>query len=91
VPTALSGYRPRISGTASLTEQHLDFVAKSSTPGGAVYPRTQGTVAVPAAGLTVSQTLFNGFQTANLTRQAESLVFAARETLRTIEQNTLLK
>ena len=90
VPIALSGYRPRISGTASLTEQHLDFVTKGSTPGGAVYPRTQGTVAVPGAGLTVSQTLFNGFQTANLTRQAESLVFAARETLRTIEQSTLL-
>jgi outer membrane protein TolC len=90
VPTALSGYRPRISGTSSLTEQHLDFVTKSSTPRGAVYPRTQGTVAVPAAGLTVSQTLYNGFQTANLTRQAESQVFAARETLRTIEQNTLL-
>ena len=32
-------------------------------------------------GVTATQTLFNGFQTANRTRQAESQVQAARETL----------
>ena len=31
-------------------------------------------------GVTVTQTLYNGFQTANRTRQAESQVLAARET-----------
>ena len=41
-------------------------------------------------GGTISQTLFNGFQTANRTRQAEGQVFAARETLRVIEQTVLL-
>ena len=35
-------------------------------------------------------TLFNGFQTANRTRQAESQVDAARETLRVTEQQVLL-
>jgi hypothetical protein len=40
--------------------------------------------------MTATQTLFNGFQTANRTRQAEQQVFSARETLRTTEQNTLL-
>jgi len=40
--------------------------------------------------LTGTQTLFNGFQTGNRTRQAESQVFAARETLRSTEQTVLL-
>src|SRR4029079_4858132 len=41
-------------------------------------------------GATVTQTLLNGFQTSNRTRQAESQVFAARETLRNTEQTVLL-
>src|SRR6478672_3763807 len=42
------------------------------------------------AGITATETLFNGFQTANRTRQAESQVLAARETLRNSEQSVLL-
>src|SRR5215470_3112434 len=91
VPTALSGYRPRVAGTASLTEQYLDTLVKATTATGApVYTRTQGAVAVQNYGLTVQQPLLNGFQTANRTRQAEGQVSAARETLRTTEQNVLL-
>jgi outer membrane protein len=41
-------------------------------------------------GATGTYTLFNGFQTANRTRQAESQVDAARETLRVTEQQVLL-
>src|SRR5262249_24285590 len=41
-------------------------------------------------GLTATQTLYNGFQTATSTRQAEGQVFSARETLRTTEQTVLL-
>ena len=41
-------------------------------------------------GVTATQTLYNGFQTANRTRQAESQVQAARETLRISEQAVLL-
>ena len=40
-------------------------------------------------GLTVSQTLFDGFRTPNSIRQAESNVFGSRETLRNIEQSVL--
>jgi outer membrane protein len=40
--------------------------------------------------ITGQQTLFNGFQTANRTRAAESAVLGARETLRVIEQTVLL-
>ncbi|MGA7486506.1 MAG: TolC family protein, partial [Xanthobacteraceae bacterium] len=92
VPTALSGYRPRVTGTSSLTEVYLDNLTKAgSTPAtGALYSQQKGSLAVSSFGLTTTQTLFNGFQTANRTRQAESQVSSARETLRTTEQNTLL-
>jgi outer membrane protein len=89
VPTALSGYRPRVSGNASVTEQYLDTTSRGST---LLSPNatSKGSVTVYSYGTTVSQTLFNGFQTANRTRQAESQVSAARETLRLTEQNILL-
>jgi outer membrane protein len=41
-------------------------------------------------GVTATQTLYNGNQTANKTRQAESQVMGARETLRVTEQQVLL-
>jgi outer membrane protein len=94
VPTALAGYRPRVSGTSSLTEQYLDNLTKNGTVGGpgtqALYVQNKGNTAVSAFGITATQTLFNGLQTAGRTRQAEGQVFSARETLRTTEQNTLL-
>ena len=43
-----------------------------------------------ASALTVTQTLFNGQQTANKTRAAESQVSGAREALRVLEQTVLL-
>jgi outer membrane protein len=92
VPTALSGYRPRVSGTASLTDQYLDQLVRTTGTAGvpAIYTQTKGAIAVQSYGLTATQTLFNGFQTATRTRQAEGQVFSARETLRTTEQNVLL-
>ena len=44
VPTALSGYRPRITGTSSLTEVYLDNLSKAgSTPAtGALYSQQKG-------------------------------------------------
>jgi outer membrane protein len=105
VPTALAGYRPRITANGSLTEQHLDTTTKlSASPGlpptsgcplspgsfGQCYPRAIGDVFVTSFGGTLTQTLLNGFQTANRTRQAEGQVFSARETLRSTEQSVLL-
>jgi outer membrane protein len=93
VPTALAGYRPRVAGTASLTEQYLDQLTRGGNDprsGGAIYNQAAGGIAVQSYGLTATQTLFNGFQTATRTRQAEGQVFSARETLRTTEQNVLL-
>jgi outer membrane protein len=91
VPTALAGYRPRVSGTASVTEQYLDNVVKATAASGApVYVQSKGANVQPSFGLTATQTLYNGFQNGNRTRQAESQVFAARETLRSMEQTVLL-
>lgn len=52
--------------------------------------RTIRTTYLPSsANLTVSQTIFNGFQTDNLTRRAESTVYSQRETLRYTELTVL--
>src|SRR4030088_1382643 len=91
VPQALSGYRPRVALTASAGFQYTDT---NTTAGGSptAIARTEihGTNAPRSAGVTVSQTLFNGQQTANRTRAAESQVSGAREALRVLEQTVLL-
>jgi len=91
VPQALSGYRPRISVTASLAEQYLDIKSRAVGPSGqTIYTNTRGNLGVQTYGTTMTQTLFNGFQTASRTRQAEAQVSGARETLRLAEQAVLL-
>jgi outer membrane protein len=95
VPTALAGYRPRASATASIGVQSLSTTIReigSTTASGAPASYfTQSGVNTPhGVGATVTQTLLNGFQTSNRTRLAESQVFAARETLRNTEQTVLL-
>jgi outer membrane protein len=93
VPQALSGYRPHVNLSASVAEQRLSTLTKTSVDSvnsPATYSRNSATTAVQSYGGTVTQTLLNGFGTASRTRQAEQLVSAARETLRTTEQNVLL-
>ena len=91
VPQALSGYRPKVAVTASAGYQYTD---SNSTLGGSatqiVRTEIHGTDPPRSAGLTVSQTLYNGNQTANKTRAAESQVSGAREALRVLEQTVLL-
>ena len=86
VPQALSGYRPRVSVTASGGYQYTDLTT-GIAPNTA---RLSGTQVPRSVGATVSQTLFNGQQTANRTRAAESQVSSAREGLRVLEQSVLL-
>jgi outer membrane protein len=91
VPQALSGYRPRVAVTASAGYQYTDTLSNSGgTPTQLVRSITHGTNAPRSVGATVTQTLFNGQQTANRTRSAESQVSAAREGLRVLEQTVLL-
>ncbi|WP_375463902.1 TolC family outer membrane protein, partial [uncultured Methylobacterium sp.] len=81
VAIAKSGYRPTASIEADVGSQYFEGrimgqqVRQTTTPGG--------------AGLTVNQTLFNGFQTDNNTRRAESNVYSQRETLRFTEMSVL--
>src|SRR5262249_40645847 len=47
VPTALAGYRPRVSGTASLTDQYLDQLTRTTgTTAGipATYTQAKGSI-----------------------------------------------
>jgi outer membrane protein len=88
VAQALSGYRPTVSANASAGKDFLDAQATipslTSTPINIRTPLDTWSVGVNA-----SQNLLN-VQTPNRTRAAEARVFAARETLRVIEQSVLL-
>ncbi len=91
VPQALSGYRPRVAVTGSAGYQYTDTNSTAGgTPTTIVRTEIHGANAPRSVGATVSQTLFNGQQTANKTRSAESQVSAAREGLRVLEQTVLL-
>jgi outer membrane protein len=86
VPQALSGYRPKVTMTASGGGQYTNQLAVTST-GKRIEEGPQGPHAV---GVALTQTVFNGNQTANKTRAAESQVLGAREGLRLLEQSVLL-
>ena len=73
VAIAKSGYRPTISGTGG-----INYASQSG------YKITTGTF-----GVTISQSLFDGFQTRNNVRAAEAQVRASNEGLRNTEQNIL--
>jgi outer membrane protein len=90
VPQALSGYRPKVGLTASAGYQYTDTLANVGDFNVGRVPPIHGTNAPRSVGATVSQTLFNGQQTANKTRAAESQVSGAREALRVLEQTVLL-
>ena len=95
VPTALAGYRPRATITATGGPQSLSTTIReigSQTPINTPpsYFTNSGTNVRRGVGATVTQNLLNGFQTASRTRQAEAQVLGARETLRNIEQTVLL-
>jgi outer membrane protein len=95
VSQALSGYRPTLSATANVDRQYTNttelFPPIPGTPLTTTATVTiKGATTPAAAGVTGQQTLFNGEQTANKVRAAESQVSAARETLRVMEQSVLL-
>lgn len=77
VPLAKSGRRPFITGVGTLSRSVTDRAIGSTRT-------TAGSF-----GITLSQSLFDGFQTRNNVRAAEAQVRAARENLRNTEQNTL--
>ena len=91
VPQALSGYRPKVALTASAGVQYTDTnITSGGSPTAIVRTETHGVDPPRSAGLTISQTLYNGGQTANKTRAAESQVSGAREGLRVLDEAVLL-
>lgn len=74
VALAKSGYRPRIQGTAGITNSW-----------------SSGSTGVTSGnfGISINQTVFDGFQTRNGVRAAKSGLLAQRENLRNTEQNIL--
>ena len=90
VPQALSGYRPKLSVTAQGGPNYTN--ATQLFPVGGVATNIQFAEQFLSRNVAANgtYTLFNGFQTANRTRQAESQVDGARETLRVTEQQVLL-
>jgi outer membrane protein len=95
VPQALSGYRPKVSITGSAGYQYTDTLTNIGSTNAAGAPTItstaiHGTNPPRSVGATVTQTLFNGQQTANRTRAAESQVSGAREALRVLDQTVLL-
>src|SRR5512138_42156 len=90
VPQALSGYRPKVAVTASAGFQYSDTLTNTGDLNVARSRAITGTNPPRSVGATITQTLFNGQQTANRTRVAEQQVSGAREALRALEQSVLL-
>jgi outer membrane protein len=103
IPQALSGYKPTVSATATFGQDYTSTVSKGFSPvttlptgvtvgtGGPTYPRTGSGFSPSGVSVDVGHQVFNGFQTGNKVRQAESNTSAARETLRVAEQTVLLQ
>ncbi|MCK1386729.1 TolC family outer membrane protein [Bradyrhizobium sp. 21] len=87
VPQALSGYRPKVNVTLGTGYQYQDIQAVQK--GASLH--NPDPLQPNSASLTVNQTLYNGNQTANRTRAAESQVSGSREALRVLEQTVLLQ
>jgi outer membrane protein len=83
VPQALAGYRPQVTVGLSAGLISLRNLLPDST--------SQSALLKPwTAGVTINQTLFNGYKTGNSVRQAEAQVRSGRESLRAVEQSVLL-
>ena len=82
VAIAKSGYRPQIAASASRT---TSWNTNSGSPLIADHKAISESV-----GITITQVVFDGFQTLNRVKAAESGVFATREQLRANEMQILL-
>src|SRR5271165_1111872 len=87
VGIALSGYRPTVRG--QIQDGWADQF-QTQKIGPSQYLSGWANYASQTYTVQANQTLYNGFQTANRTRQAEGQVSAGRETLRLTELNLLL-
>jgi outer membrane protein len=84
IPQALAGYRPQIIASLGGGLQAVRNLLPDTNE---IQTATLRTWTI---GLTVSQTVFNGFKTANAVRQSEAQVQSGREALRNVGQGVLL-
>ena len=80
VPIAKSGYRPQVGAQILRTKQMIDT---DGSFGKDIY-------STGSAGITITQRIFDGFQTLNNVRANESIVFSGRAQLRANEISILL-
>nr|WP_306228720.1 MULTISPECIES: TolC family outer membrane protein [unclassified Aurantimonas] len=83
VPQAKSGLRPFVSANGSTS------ISKSRTTSGDSIPSDNSLTKSVGFGVTINQTLFDGFQTPNNVRAAEAQVRASQQNLANTVQNTL--
>lgn len=83
VPQALAGYRPQLTASLSAGLQAV----RNLLPDNTIQTKTLKPWQI---GVTVTQTLFNGFKTANSVRVAELQVQSGRQALRNVGQGVLL-
>jgi outer membrane protein len=87
VPQANAGYLPKVTAFGNVSVSHV--TGSQVIPGQGIINYSTG--AFPRAyGVQAQQTVFDGYQTINRIRSAETQVMGAREQLRNTEQNTLL-
>jgi outer membrane protein len=83
VPIAKAGMRPQISAFGQYTSSGYSIVGTGGV-------KSSETTASRSLGFTITQQVFDGFQTLNKVRAAESNVFAQRASLKGSEIQTLL-
>jgi len=80
VAQALSGWRPRVSGSVNVEHSQSDnFFSGSKT-----------TLTSRTYGVGIEQPLFDSFRTSNAVKEAKTRVFASRASLTSVEQEVLL-
>jgi outer membrane protein len=90
VPQAMSGYRPKVNVTATAGQQYTDQTIKAGAGANTMYGKQFANVSPYSVGATLTQPVFDGFQTPNRVGAAETNVSAQREALRVLEQTVLL-
>lgn len=82
IAIAKSAMRPQIFGNADYGKSWSETELASGI-------RTSSNLRPGGFGVTISQSLFDGFKTRNNVEAAQAAIFASRETLRNTEQNVL--
>ena len=98
IARAKAGFRPDITATSDLGVRNLQSVPKAISPltprgpGAQQNPLTQreGTHHPKGYAVTLTQPVFQGLRNINAVREAEATIRAGRESLRAVEQDTLL-